>query len=176
MISLTLLWAVCGLVFFFVYWAIRDEVEPHKMTVGVVWVIGGPGVWLLSALLTIIGWIDRRAQNRRSAQARKLTVVKTVTRKGRNLPLLGAVLKSLGAVPEIFSRNQEEQVGNENKGMSNGINAARRDTIIQIVMHQWKDRPYALVEKASDAAVKAFDEGKSLAQCVNVARAVIEGK
>ena len=51
-----------------------------------------------------------------------------------------------------------------------------RDTLIHTVMNRWPTVSYSVREKASDAALEALESGKSLLECVEVARETIEQK
>lgn len=51
----------------------------------------------------------------------------------------------------------------------------KKDTIINAVMNRWPDKPYPILEKASDAAIKELEQGKPLRECIEIAKNIVEG-
>lgn len=53
----------------------------------------------------------------------------------------------------------------------------KRDTLIITIHDRWVNKvDYRLVERASDRALEAFDQGKTWDECIKAAETVIEGK
>ena len=50
----------------------------------------------------------------------------------------------------------------------------KKDTLIHAVMNRWPTKPYRVLEKAADEALAALENGKSLRECIDVAKEYVE--